>query len=116
MQPQDGGQKVGGGQALPLPDCSPDVYNLPTMGVLKWQGMGGLAPGNYLVIGGSDENLAGGKTKGRFPGCRITVTSSPNIRIDEQPRREDGYSRVKLHNASNTTISVIELKWAIQNQ
>jgi hypothetical protein len=80
--------------------------------------MGGLEPGGSLVIGGSDEHLAGGKTKGsRFPGCPITVNSSTNgIRIDEPPRREDGYSRVKLHNASSTRISQIELRWSIESQ
>ena len=117
---QDGGQKGAKGQSRPLPDikdCSAADYNLPTSGSLLWQSMGGLGPGGSLVIGGPDEQLAGGITTGSFPRCPITVNSStPGIRIDEPPRREDVYSRVKLHNASNTRISQIQLRWSIESQ
>jgi hypothetical protein len=67
------------------------------------------------VVGGPDENLAGGQKKGELPGCEVTFTRvPPDVTIDELPSRANGFRVVKLHNSSKGPISLVELKWEIK--
>ncbi|MGA8578318.1 MAG: protein kinase [Bryobacteraceae bacterium] len=105
--------------SLPLPavtDCGP-TYHLPRAGYLRWASVGAPLPsGGVLVLGGPDENLAGGQKQGAgLPGCEVGLApKTAGITIEEPPSRADGFRRVKLRNASNVPISSIELKWEIK--